>query len=266
MTRTPSVGAPASIASDRLRVLVVCTGNLCRSPLFAALLADRLGSDAVVTSRGTQAIAGATPPAATVLAARRVGVELDGHTARELDDADIDDADLVLVASRRHRRDVVRRSPRAATRVFTVLEFARLAEALEVEQVGSPASSSASSDAAGGGRARRGVPAADERGRAFVVVDAVVRSRGLVRRPANPDDDDVTDPIGRRAGVHRRVARQLAVTADLVGSAFAAPGGDGPGPVAAVAHAGAPRRRPSRRRARARGAVPLRDGPALARS
>lgn len=283
MTRTPSGAGPVSTASDPLRILVVCTGNLCRSPLFAALLADRLGRDAVVTSRGTGAVAGATPPAAAVLAARRVGVELDGHTARSLDDSDIDDADLVLVASRRHRRDVVRRSPRAATRVFTILEFARLAEALVVQQAGPPESVSpdesgmapAHSSAVGlghdtsAGGARRGVPATDERGRPFAVVDAVVRSRGLTRRPVNPDDDDVIDPIGRRASVHRRVSRQLAAAADLVGGAFAAPGADGPDPgsrpVAAVSHVAGPHRRPRRRPARARGAVASRDGHGPAR-
>lgn len=278
MTRTPSGAGPVSTASDPLRILVVCTGNLCRSPLFAALLADRLGSDAVVTSRGTQAVTGATPPAETVLAARRVGVELDGHTARSLDDSDIDDADLVLVASRRHRRDVVRRSPRAATRVFTILEFARLAAACQRDHEGSPTSASPDASEAtparlsaagvggetpGGGRARRGVPITDERGRAFVAT--VVRSRGLVRRPAHPDDDDVTDPIGRRAGVHRRVSRQLAAAADLVGGALAAPGADGLGSVAAVSHAAGPHRRPRRRPARAWGAVVSRDGHGLAR-
>lgn len=278
MTRTSSVAGRASLASDPLRILVVCTGNLCRSPLFAALLADRLGRDVLVTSRGTQAVAGATPPAETVLAARRLGVELDGHTARELDDADIDDADLVLVASRRHRRDVVRRSPRAATRVFTILEFARLAEALSSERTGSPVSASPDAaraalarssavgvghGASGGSQTSRGVPTLDERGRPFAVVDAVVRSRGLVRRPANPEDDDVTDPIARRAGVHRRVARQLAAAADLVAGALAAPGSDGPPPVAAVAHAAGPLRRSRLRPVRARNAAAPRDGHAL---
>jgi protein-tyrosine phosphatase len=261
MTRISSAPGPSGLASDPLRILVVCTGNLCRSPLFAALLADRLGSDVLVTSRGTQAVAGETPPAATVLAARRLGVELDGHTARELDDADIDDADLVLVASRRHRRDVVRRSPRAATRVFTMLEFARLAGAYQSEHAGSPAS--ASRDASGGRSTRRGLPTTDERGRPFAVVDAVVRSRGLVRRPANPDDDDVTDPMGRRAGVHRRVARQLAAAADLVAGALVAPGGDGPPPGAADAHAVGRLRRSRRRPVRARNAAAPRDGHAL---
>ncbi|GMA87571.1 hypothetical protein GCM10025868_28210 [Angustibacter aerolatus] len=49
------------------RVLVVCTGNVCRSPLVERLLRQRLGTDAVdVSSAGTQALVGEpmTDPAA----------------------------------------------------------------------------------------------------------------------------------------------------------------------------------------------------------
>ena len=88
-----------------VRVLVVCTGNLCRSPLFAALLARDLDPARVdVTSRGTQAALGTPVPAATRAAGRRLGIDLEGHVPRAVAVADLDAAHLVLTATRRHRR------------------------------------------------------------------------------------------------------------------------------------------------------------------
>lgn len=228
---------PGHPALGALTVLVVCTGNLCRSPVFAGLLSARLGRRVHVVSRGTQAVAGAAPPAETVEAGRRLGLDLTGHRARELEDTDLDLADLVLVASRRHRRDVVRRSPRSATKVFTVLEFARLADAVRDDR-----GVSVTSAADDGGAP---VQTVDDRSHPYAVVDAVVRFRGLHRRPASPDDDDVVDPIGRRAGVHRRVSRQLAVAADQVADAFSPPSSDPGSPVPYLAHRVSARRRPS---------------------
>ncbi|HTK30527.1 MAG TPA: hypothetical protein VL332_01085 [Candidatus Saccharimonadaceae bacterium] len=87
------------------RVLIVCSGNTCRSPLAEAYLRAALGADrdrVQVVSAGTGALDGqpATGPAIEV--ARRDGVDLAGHRSRRLRIADVAEADLVLVMERLH--------------------------------------------------------------------------------------------------------------------------------------------------------------------
>lgn len=193
-------------AAAPLHVLVVCTGNLCRSPLFAALLARDVDEARVtVTSRGTLATPGAVVPAAALAAGTRLGVELEGHVARPLSGVDLEDADLVLTASRRHRRDVVRMSPSTASKAFTIVEFARLAEAALAEGAARVADEGAVDSGPG---------------RSGVALESLLRMRGSVLRPDDPEDDDVVDPMGRRAGVHLRVAHRLATAATTIASAL----------------------------------------------
>jgi protein-tyrosine phosphatase len=113
------------------RVLVVCDGNLCRSPLAERLLAARFSTagvtDVDVSSAGVRGVVGAPmdPVAAAELARR--GGSREGFTARRLDAAQIEAADLVLTATRDLRTKVLGESPRAMRRTFTLLEFAALA-------------------------------------------------------------------------------------------------------------------------------------------
>ena len=78
-----------------MHVLVVCSGNICRSPFAEAALRRHIeGSDIVVSSAGTVAESGA--PATTLMraVAHDHGLDLDGHRARRL--TDVDRPDLVL--------------------------------------------------------------------------------------------------------------------------------------------------------------------------
>jgi protein-tyrosine phosphatase len=120
-----------------LRILFVCTGNVCRSPVAERLLRTRLqGSDIVVASAGLQALAGQAidPPTATAL--RELGVEPGGHLARQATDEMLRDADLVLTAEIRHRSAILSRAPQLMRRTFALVEFAELAGGADVHQLG----------------------------------------------------------------------------------------------------------------------------------
>ena len=164
--------------SDVFRILHVCTGNICRSPMAERLtragLEQRLGPDAerfVVESAGTWGHSGAPmePYALSTLAS--YGVDGSDFRARELVAEHVAGADLVLGATRDHRAAAVVLHPRAARRTFTLREFARLAGAVDPAQL-------TSSDPVE--RARR-------------LVDAAAGRRGLVP-PDSPRDDDLVDP------------------------------------------------------------------------
>ena len=94
-----------------LKILMVCTGNTCRSPLAAAALASELGPDrerVEVGSAGTAAstLGPASPESMAIAAA--AGLDLDGHRARRLTEELAKAADLVIVMEAAHRTAVER--------------------------------------------------------------------------------------------------------------------------------------------------------------
>jgi protein-tyrosine phosphatase len=185
LTHTERVSGPPSPA-PAFSILLVCTGNICRSAmaerLGRAYLDDALGDDAStvrIASAGTQAVVGSAMHADSALVLKGFGGNGDGFSARQLTDGMIGDADLVLAMTRDHRRDVLTLAPRALARTFTLREAADL-----VRLVGEHAELPGESLA--------------ERARGLVRALATARSR----RETGPDDD-VADPIGRPLEVHQ---------------------------------------------------------------
>lgn len=89
------------------RVLFVCTGNICRSPLAEAMLRSDLARRGVegveVTSAGTGAWDGAPASEGAYLVALEHGLDLSGHQARQLTRNLVKHSDLILTMSRHHR-------------------------------------------------------------------------------------------------------------------------------------------------------------------
>lgn len=172
---------------SRFRVLVVCTANLCRSPMAEFLLAAAVREQPALTgvwqvrSAGTNAVMDhAMHPLADAVLAER-GVPHEQFRTRKLTDDAVAGADLVLTATREHRRRVVELVPGAVQRSFTLLQFARLVTAM-------PASLTT---------------ARDDRGPALLAAVPLARSSAPFVRP---EDDDLADPIGGRIRAFRRCA------------------------------------------------------------
>lgn len=185
-TRADPEGAPL--------LLVVCTGNICRSPAAERLLAAALGPDAGVrvASAGTHAVVGApvSPPMAELVAG--AGATSEGFAARQLARAMVEAAAAVVTMTRRHRAHVVELVPAAVRRTFTLRELARLAAAVDPAAL------------------PPGPPA--ERLRALVPLAAA--QRGRVR--ADPADDDVEDPYGLDDAAYARSFAQLRPAVDAL--------------------------------------------------
>jgi len=91
------------------RILVVCTGNICRSPVAAAMLQHGL-ADLEVTSAGLAAGQGGAEPRLAALA-KADGYDLSQHQARPVDRNLLANADLVLVMSTKQRKLIARTWP-----------------------------------------------------------------------------------------------------------------------------------------------------------
>lgn len=186
------------MSEDTYRILMVCTGNICRSPLMERLFVARLRAhlppaDAArfeVSSAGTWAMDGEpmSPDAAETLVS--LGGDPSDFTGRDLSVEMIHDADLILTATREHGRLVVTSEPRAAGRTLTLREFARLLGPVTPSDIAGRVASN------------------DPVERMTAIVAAALAQRGLVP-VGDPADDDIADPYGRDRPAFVRAASEI---------------------------------------------------------
>jgi protein-tyrosine-phosphatase len=111
-------------------VVFVCSGNICRSPMAAALAADlaRHGGLAIrVASAGTSALVGLPAEMSARQAVGEVGVALDQHVACQISPGHLRDAALVVALTRAHHTWLRRRYP-AATNIVSFDELSTLGD------------------------------------------------------------------------------------------------------------------------------------------
>ena len=172
-------------------MLIVCTGNICRSALaerlgrafLAEVMGDAAGAVRLV-SAGTRAVIGSAMHPHSALVLGGYGAEPGDFRARQLAESIVKDADLTLTMTREHRREVLRYAPRALSRTFTLREAADLLRLLGGAQPGG----------------------ADLRERGQALVKELAAQRPLRHGDA---DDDVRDPIGHPVDVHADVAEVI---------------------------------------------------------
>ena len=182
-------------AVDDGTILMVCTGNVCRSPLLERLvqqaLDEHFGAGAVpVRSAGTLGLVGRPMDERAAGVLRALGGDPDGFVARRLDERMIQSAALVLTATRDHRAQVSRMHPRAMKRTFTFRELAHILEHLPEEEL--PTS-------------------ADPHERIDELARAATANRGR-HRPGSMDDLDITDPFRREDAVYAVMRDQVQAT------------------------------------------------------
>jgi protein-tyrosine phosphatase len=105
-------------------VVTLCTGNAARSVIAGAVLEARVPG-LVVSTRGTAVIEGLPMSWRTRAAIEAMGLRADGHRSRQLTDADLAGADLVLAMAVEHVNYVRRVDADAASRTATLKRLAR---------------------------------------------------------------------------------------------------------------------------------------------
>lgn len=211
-----------------MKVLYVCTANICRSPSAEALL-RRAGVPGVeVASAGTAAVHGA--PCCS-LAPLLEGVE---HPSQPLTADLVGGADLVLTAAREHQSTVLALDPDARAKTFTIRQAGRLAQWVLDARIIEAGRARATAPEGWADRFEPGdprqyvMPLPDAPQRAAWLVAEFDAARGFAptpaveqrrrrRDPEPPHPDDVPDPHVFGARWHGPAAEQIAAaTAPLV--------------------------------------------------
>jgi protein-tyrosine phosphatase len=202
-----------SLDTAPVRILTVCTGNICRSPVAERLL--QAGLDQVVpggfdvASAGTRAMVGDPMQPISADIVRTFGGSPDHFAARQLTPRTLRGVDLVLTMTSGHRGEVLQLDASLLKRTFTIREFARMLDVLDQRTAGGAA--------VGGTGVVRSTEQAYDGGTAFAANAAYWR--GLPARaagvrhlslPADSRENDIVDPYRRAPEVYRQMEDQLA--------------------------------------------------------
>src|SRR5579859_543047 len=128
--RSEAVMGEPEIVTGKAGVLVLCTANVCRSPMAAALLTRRLSDMGVVLPVRSAGTLGSDCPALpeVVSVMSGYGLDLSSHRSRTACAADLVGASLVLAMTRENIRHAVVTVPDAWRRAFTIKELIRRGE------------------------------------------------------------------------------------------------------------------------------------------
>lgn len=169
------------------RILAVCTGNICRSPMVERLLQSSFATIAPgefeLSSAGTGALVGAPIDAQVAGLVRVFNGNPEGFRARQLSEGILSNQDLILTLTREHRSRAIEMSPSLLRKTFTLREFARVLATVDGDQ------------------------SLDGPRRWRALLPKVVRARSA--HPSDPSHDDVVDPYRRPDEVYQQMVREL---------------------------------------------------------
>ena len=174
-------GFSTAATNGPLHVVLVCEGNICRSPLAEQMLRARLGEigrapDTVISSAGLRALEGAPMDSIPAEISVLNGGNPEGKVGTRLVAAVAKEADLVLTMTQQQRDEVIQRYPRLMKRAFSLTEFALLLDETPSD-----------------------IPRA-------ALIDAAARSRGRIEwEPAH----DIDDPYRQGREVHEAVGQRI---------------------------------------------------------
>ncbi len=109
-------------------ILILCTGNVCRSPMALALFRHEfelrgLAHQVHIDSAGTYAMVGNPASSGSVNAMAQRGLDISDHLAKQVTHQLVDAADVIVVMEERHRRSIFVTWPRALRKTLLLSEL-----------------------------------------------------------------------------------------------------------------------------------------------
>lgn len=184
---TPAGNAGTMPTTAPFKILTVCTGNICRSPMVERLLQHGLEQVSPgafeVSSAGTRAMVGHGIEPRVAAFIRDMAAPTGDFASRQLTSAILAEQDLVIALTRAHRSSVVELRPAMLKKTFTLRELARILPHIAVPQGLAPAE------------------------RWEVMIPLAMSGRSL--HSGTPENDDVVDPYRRSAAVYEQMRKEI---------------------------------------------------------
>ncbi len=110
-----------------MKIMFVCTGNICRSAMAEVMLrkmAEEEGKNIEIYSCGTTAYTGDTSTEEAIQVMKENQINLEKHRATNIKESKIEEMDVILCATTAHKKIVINQYPELKEKVYTIKEYA----------------------------------------------------------------------------------------------------------------------------------------------